>query len=246
MDLILLLISLGIFTETSFLLFKKFPRRSIKALKIYIDTSALMDGRILEIAKTGFISDELVILTSVLHELQLLADGKDATKRQLARKGLEIASDLERVENATVEIEDDLENIKGVKVDNQLLKVAKLNHDKILTLDYNLIKLAAAEKIATLNINDLALAARRAFTPGEIISAKIAEKGTGRGQGVAYLPDSTMVVVERAASEVGQTLDIELTKVRETSSGRMIFAKIKSDNPQKDQTSKVKKPKHNR
>ena len=118
------------------------------------------------------------------------------------------------------------EKAKHKKVDEELLRVAKENHGAVLTLDYNLIKVAEAEKIPTLNINDLALAVRSEFLPGEKIKLKILEKGSNRGQGLGYLDDGTMVVVDRAANKIGKELTVEFVKFHETSSGKMIFAKI--------------------
>ena len=153
-----------------------------------------------------------------------MADGKDAEKRNRARAGLEIASELERVVNVNTEILD--EEVKYKKVDEELLRLAKKNKGVILTLDYNLIKVATAEKITTLNINDLALAVRSEFLPGEKIKLKILDKGSGRGQGVGHLPDGTMVVVDKAANKVGEELIVEFVRLHETSAGKMIFAKI--------------------
>lgn len=224
MELFTLLVSLAIFAETNFLIFRKHGGGRSGQRKIYVDTSALIDGRILNIARTGFIDGDLIILKSVLLELQLLADGKDAEKRNRARAGLEVASELERVINVNAEILD--EEVKYKKVDEELLRLAKENKGAILTLDYNLIKVAEAEKITTLNVNDLALAVRSEFLPGEKMRLKIIEKGSGRGQGVGHLPDGTMVVVDKAANKVGKELLVEFVKFHETSAGKMLFARI--------------------
>ena len=192
--------------------------------RIYIDTSALIDGRILNVARTGFIEGDLVILKSVLKELQLLADGKDSEKRSRARTGLENVSELERVIEVNTEIVDDDENGKGV--DDKLLEIAKKNRGAILTLDYNLIKVAQAEKIQALNINDLAIAVRTEFLPGQRMKLRIAEKGANRGQGIGHLPNGTMVVVDKASNKVGKEVTVEFVRFHETSSGKMIFAKI--------------------
>lgn len=224
MELFILIITLLILTETSYLIVaKRRPLRNGKR-KIYVDTSTLIDGRILNIARTGFIEGDLIILKSVLLELQLLADGKDSEKRGRARAGLEVAAELERVINVNTEIVDD--ELSGKKVDEILLKIAKENKGTILTLDYNLIKVAEAEKIETLNINDLALAVRSEFLPGEKIQLKILEKGSNRGQGVGHLPDGTMVVVEHAANKIGKSVTVEFVKFHETSAGKMIFARL--------------------
>ena len=225
MELFILIIGFIILAETTILILKNHPPIiNNSKRKIYVDTSALMDGRILNIAKTGFISDNLIITKSVLRELQLLADGKDSQKRARARAGLDIVNELERIVHFNVEILDDGEN--RIKVDEQLLKLAKENHDAILTLDFNLIKVATAENIETLNVNDLALAIRNEFLPGEKIELQILEKGSGKGQGIAHLPDGTMVVIDNAASKIGETVVAEFVKFYETSAGKMIFARI--------------------
>lgn len=225
MELFILILTLAIFAETSFLTASKYKPIKGGRRKIYVDTSALIDGRILNIARTGFMDGDLIILKSVLLELQLLADGKDTEKRNRARAGLEVAAELERVVEVNTEILDNgTEGRK--KVDEELLRLAKENKGAILTLDYNLIKVATAEKIPTLNINDLALAVRSEFLPGEKIKLKILEKGSGRGQGVGHLSDGTMVVVDKAANKVGRELTVEFVKFHETSAGKMIFARI--------------------
>lgn len=225
MELFILIVSLLILTETSFLTVKRLkPLRSTGRRKIYIDTSALIDGRVLNVARSGFLDGDIIVLKSVLRELQLLADGKDSEKRLRARAGIEAVSELERVVNVNTEIFDDGEGRK--KVDEELLKFARENRGAILTIDYNLIKVAEAEKIETLNVNELALAVRTEFLPGERMEIKITEKGSNKGQGVGHLANGTMVVVDRAANKVGRTLNIEFERFHETSSGRIIFAKI--------------------
>lgn len=224
MELFILLVVLTILVETTILIFRKYKWAPGNKRKVYVDTSALIDGRILNVAKSGFLDGDLIILKSVLLELQLLADGKDSDKRNRARAGLTVAAELERVINVNTEIISDESGIK--KVDEALLKYAKKNKGTILTLDYNLIKVAEAEKIDTLNINDLALATRSEFLPGEKIKIKILERGSGRGQGVGHLNDGTMVVVDGAANKVGREAMVEFVKFYETSAGKMIFAKL--------------------
>ncbi len=224
MDLMILIITLIILAETTYIVVKKYRPARNGARKIYVDTSVLIDGRILNIARTGFIDGDLVVLKSVLRELQLLADSKDNEKRIRARTGLDNVSELERVIEVNTEIVDDGEGKK--QVDDELLKFAKKDKGAILTLDYNLIKVAEAERINVLNINDLALAVRTEFLPGEKIKLKITEKGSNRGQGVGHLSDGTMVVVENAANKVGKMATVEFVRFHETSAGKMIFAKI--------------------
>ena len=224
MDVLILITVLIILAETTFLTVKKhLPTRS-GYRKIYVDTSALIDGRILNVARTGFIDGDLIILKSVLRELQLLADGKDNEKRSRARIGLENVSELERIVEVNTEILDDGENPNGV--DNRLLEYAKKNRGAILTLDYNLIKVAEAERTETLNINDLAIAVRTDYVPGQRIKIRIAEKGANRGQGIGHLPNGTMVVVDKASNKIGKEVTVEFVRFHETSSGKMIFAKV--------------------
>ena len=206
------------------MLFKNRLKIAATKRKIYIDSCVLIDGRILNIARTGFLDGDLIILKSVLLELQLISDSKDAEKRMRGRHGLNNVSELERIINVNTEIFDD--GTEKKRVDEQLLKYAKENKGAILTLDYNLIKVAEAEKIETLNINDLALAVRSEFLPGEKMEIKIIEKGSNRGQGIRYLPDGTMVVVDRASNKINKVLTVELVKFHETSAGKMVFAKI--------------------
>lgn len=224
MELLILIVVLAVLAETTALMMRKYKPTLGGKRKIYVDTSALIDGRILNIARSGFIDGDLVVLKSVLLELQLLADGKDAEKRNRARAGLETVAELERVINVNTEI---VENTTGIKkVDEALLKIAKDTRGAILTLDYNLIKVAEAEKIETLNINELALAVRSEFLPGEKIKLKILEKGSNRGQGVGHLSDGTMVIVDNAASRIGHEVTVEFVKFYETPAGKMIFAKL--------------------
>lgn len=225
MEPILLIISLLILLETSILVFRKFrPVLSSSRRKIYVDTSVFIDGRILEIAKSGFVDGDLIILKTVLLELQLLADSKEPEKRNLGRAGLDVVSELERVIEVNTEVIDNTGGLK--KVDEELLRIAKAEKGYIMTIDYNLIKVAKAEKIKTLNINDLALAVRTEFTPGERFKVKILEKGSGRGQGVGHLPNGIMVVVENASKKIGQEVMVSFTKFHETPAGRIIFAKL--------------------
>lgn len=226
MELFILIVTLAILAETTFLLSRNSKKLKTGSgrRKVYVDTSVLIDGRILNIAKTGFISDEMLILKSVLKELQLLADGKDSEKRSRARAGLETVNELERIVYFNTEIVDDGEGNK--KVDEELLKYAKENHGMILTLDYNLIKRAAAERIETLNINDLSISLRSEFIPGEKFIIKITEKGSGKGQGVGHLKDGTMVVIDNASKKINEVVEAEFLRFHETSAGKIAFAKL--------------------
>lgn len=224
MELFILIISLAILAETTVLLAKsrKKPLLASQKHPIYVDTSALMDTRLLAVAATGFISGEVIVPRSVTHELQLLADGKDSEKRARARAGLDAVRELERVVYFDFSILSD--ELDHTPVDNRLLELAKANHGAILTNDYNLQKVAATEHIDVLNLNELALALRSKYTPGERLNVKIVALGSNPHQGVAYLRDGTMVVVDNASTKVGQEIEIEFTRFNQTASGTMMFA----------------------
>lgn len=224
MELFILIIVLVILAETTVLVFQKSLPKKHGKRKIYVDTSVLIDGRIISIAKSGFLDGDLIVLKSVLRELQLLADGKDSERRMRARKGLDSVAELERVVEVNTEIYDDGEGRK--KVDEELLKFARKNNGAVLTLDFNLIKVAEAENVKTLNINELSLAVRTEFLPGEKVMIRILNQGTVKGQGVGYLPDGTMVIVDKAAGLIGQEVRVVLVKFLENAAGKMIFAKI--------------------
>lgn len=227
MDYLILAICTIILIETTVLLLKEHTPARTGKRKIFVDTSALIDGRIVNVVRTGFLDGDLIILKSVLRELQLLADGKDAEKRSRARMGLDNVAELERVVEINTEVLDDGEGM--IKVDDALLKYAKKYSGMVFTLDYNLIKVAEAEKIETLNLNDLALATKTDFKAGERIRVKIIEKGSGRGQGVGHLENGAMVVVNHAARKVGKEVMVELERLHETSAGRIIFARLARD-----------------
>ena len=224
MDYLILIICAVILIETTFLLLKKHTSIRSGRRKVFVDTSALIDGRIVNVARTGFLDGDLIILRSVLRELQLLADGKDSEKRARARAGLDNVAELERVIEVDTEIMDDGEGM--IKVDDALLKYAREYGGMIFTLDYNLIKVAEAEKIGTLNLNDLALATKTDFRAGERAKIRITEKGSGQGQGVGHLENGAMVVVEHAARKVGKEVVVEFERLHETSAGRIIFARL--------------------
>ena len=218
--------NLLVLAETTVLLMKNKAKGLIGGSgkrKIYVDTSALIDGRILSIAQTGFISDDLIIPRSVIRELQLLADGKDSEKRARARYGMDVVNELERVVYCNVEIlQDDLDR---TAVDERLLQLAKENGGMILTTDFNLGKVAATENVEVLNVNDLALVLRSEYLPGEKARLKITGEGSGPGQGVGHLGDGTMVVVDNAASRIGEEMEVTFVRFLQTSAGRMLFAR---------------------
>lgn len=237
MDLFFIIILTAIFAETSFLSCRQFSRNTLRGgriarRRVFVDTSALMDGRILAVAKAGFLGDELLIPRSVIRELQLLADGSDAEKRARARYGLDVVNELERIDHATVRVFAD-EAGNRIKVDERLLELAKENQGIILTNDFNLSKVAATEHIYAININELAQGLRSEYLPGDHLSVRVIGAGSNPKQGIAYLPDGTMVVVDDGEKYVGKSYPVEIEFVRyfQTNAGKMMFAKIIENKP---------------
>lgn len=224
--MIMMALLLIILFEVSYLLYKveRTSTRS-KNTAIYVDTSVLIDGRILSIAETGFITSELVIPRSVIGELQLLADGSDHEKRARARKGLDVAKKLRELDAVEVRLlQDGSQAREGV--DDRLISLAKKHGGSICTIDYNLNKVAQVEGISVLNVNELAKNLRMSYLPGETYRLELTQKGHDNHQAVGYLPDGTMVVVESAAAHIGTTQEIEFIRALQTDAGRMMFAKI--------------------
>ena len=189
----------------------------------FVDTSTLIDGRIMDAARAGFVPGRLVVPRSVLAELQLLADGSDSDKRARARHGLDVVRSLKDLDEVEVTIFDDGKFKDGV--DNQLLHLARSYQGSICTIDYNLNKVAKAESLPVLNINELAKNLRMNFLPGERASIMVAQKGNDVHQGVGYMADGTMVVVEQAKQDIGKTVSIEFIRSIQTDAGRMLFAR---------------------
>ncbi len=189
-----------------------------------MDTSVLMDGRILSIASTGFIGGTIVVPRSVVGELQFLADNADAEKRSRARQGLDAITELQNMPGLTVELlQDGSKANEGV--DERLLTLAKRYHAVICTIDYNLNKVAVVEGITVLNVNELAQSIRMAHLPGEKMMIDLVQKGQDSHQAVGYLGDGTMVVVEQSSSLIGQAVQIEVVRSLQTAAGKMMFAK---------------------
>jgi uncharacterized protein YacL len=195
-------------------------------LHIIVDTSVIIDGRIADIVETGFIEGILVIPRFVLKELQLIADSSDPLKRTRGRRGLDILNRIQKDPHINVNIhETDFPEIP--EVDSKLVKLAKLLNGKVFTNDYNLNKVAEFQQVKVLNINDLANALKPVILPGETMVIRIVREGKELGQGVAYLDDGTMVVVNSGKDRIGQKLEVAVTSVLQTSAGRMIFAEIR-------------------
>ena len=194
-----------------------------KSYKI-LDTSVIIDGRIADIAETGFLDGIMVIPQFVLRELQLVADSADSLKRNRGRRGLDILQRLQKTASLQIQIvEDDFPTVR--EVDMKLIELAKLYEGKIITNDFNLNKVAQLQGVAVLNINELANSLKPIVLPGEIMRVFILKEGKEYNQGVAYLDDGTMVVVDNARKMIGKTIDISVTSVLQTTAGKMIFGK---------------------
>lgn len=191
---------------------------------LILDTSVIIDGRILDISKTGFISGLMLVPKFVLIELQQVSDSSDDLKRARGRRGFEVVEELKKNKLLKLEIWD--KDQTGKTVDEKLINLAKGLHGKILTTDFNLNKLATISNISVLNINDLANAVKTIAIPGQTIEIKIVHIGKDSRQGVGYLSDGTMVVVEDGAQNLGKTIKVEITRFLQGSAGRMFFAKI--------------------
>jgi uncharacterized protein YacL len=225
-DIIQTLLLLGIIGLLFYRRPQKAPTLSSKGGKsLILDSCALIDGRIMELVNAGFIHNELVVPKFVLQELQLLADGRDSQKRERARFGLDVAGRLQENKNCTVRI--DRHEFPEIKTtDEKLIQLAKKLSAYLYTTDYNLNKVATVESVKVLNINELALSMRPVILPGERKKVKIVQKGSSKDQGVGYLEDGTMVVVENANRLIGKTVAVEIARYHQTESGRMIFANV--------------------
>jgi uncharacterized protein YacL len=194
---------------------------------ILLDTSVIIDGRITDISKTGFFRATLLVPNFVLQELQHVADSADAIRRNRGRRGLEVLSILQEDVPIPVRITDmDVSEVRDV--DSKLVALARHLQCPIMTNDYNLNRVAELQGVTVLNINDLANAVKVAYLPGEDLSLKIIQEGREFGQGVGYLEDGTMVVVEEGSTLIDQHVDLIVTKTLQTSAGRMIFARLNS------------------
>lgn len=192
-----------------------------------LDTSVIIDGRIADIVKTGFIEGPLIIPVFVLEELQHIADSSDGLKRNRGRRGLDILNIIQNELDTEIIIhEKKFEETN--EVDSKLLKLTQFMNGKIITNDYNLNKVAEVQRIEVLNINELANAVKPIVLPGEEMAVQVVKDGKESGQGLAYLDDGTMIVVESGKKFIGETIDVIVTSVLQTSAGRMIFAKPKS------------------
>lgn len=223
-QLVIVGVLLIILAEVTYLVAKLPRQTNSKKRMIFVDTSVLIDGRIVPIAASGFIGDTLAIPRSVVGELQFLADNADAEKRARARHGLDVVRELQALDGVEVQLfQDGSKAEEGV--DERLLNLAKKHGGAICTIDYNLNKVAVVEGITVCNVNELAKNLRMAYLPGEKLRLELVQKGQDSHQAVGYLPDGTMVVVEQASSQIGQTVEVEFIRSLQTAAGKMMFAK---------------------
>lgn len=209
----------------------KFTRQDQRDEVVLLDTSVIIDGRIADICSTRFIEGRIVIPRFVLKELQQIADSSDALKRNRGRRGLDILNKIQKSTSIDVKIEEE-DFVDIADVDAKLVKLAKVLDAKIITNDYNLNKIAQLQDVTVLNINELANALKPVVLPGEILEVRIIKEGKEFNQGVAYLEDGTMVVVDNTRHLIGQTVRSLVTSVLQTSAGRMIFAKLENSDYQ--------------
>jgi uncharacterized protein YacL len=206
--------------------------------KLILDSCALIDGRIVEIVNTRFIGDELVIPQFILNELQLLADGNDSHKRERARFGLDIAHQLQDSAPNVVTI-DRTVFTQQIATDDKLVLLAKKLKAQLYTTDYNLGKVAAVEGIHVLNVNELSQGLRPIALPGETLNIKIVQKGSNRDQGVGYLDDGTMIVVDGAARHIGKIMPVTVMRMHQTVAGKMVFGQIREQKEVKPAPAKL-------
>ena len=191
---------------------------------ILLDTSVIIDGRISDICKTHFLPGKLIVPRFVLKELQLIADSSDPLKRNRGRRGLDVLNKIKANPNVQVKI-NEMDFPEFTTVDAKLVKMGQVMNAKVFTNDFNLNKVAELQGVKVLNINELANALKPIVMPGEMMQVKILKEGKEHDQGVAYLDDGTMVVVDNGRRRIGQTLNVSITSVLQTQAGRMIFAK---------------------
>ncbi len=220
-------------------MFKKNNGGTAKVVEppVIMDTSAIIDGRVLSVARTGFIPNRLIVAQFVIAELQQLADGSNSFKRERARFGMDVIKELQELKNVRVIINrDKFPNIE--EVDDKLVALAKQEKGFLFTTDYNLGKVAEIEGLKVLNVNELAQSLRPVILPGEVLELKVIQKGSERGQGIAYLDDGTMVVVKNGARLVGKKVKVEFSRTLQTVAGKMMFATL-VDSPKRTSAPKT-------
>jgi uncharacterized protein YacL len=206
----------------------QFSKETKGARPIVLDTSVIVDGRIADVAKTGFFESELVVPRFVLQELQTIADSSDKLKRTRGRRGLDMLNKLQANELVDIRMLDVVpeRSARNAGVDEMLVDLALQLNGRVVTNDYNLNKIAQLRGVTVLNVNDLANALKPVVLPGESLTVKVIKPGEGVGQGVGYLDDGTMVVAEGGRERLGQTVELTVTSVLQTSAGRMVFGRL--------------------
>ena len=202
---------------------------------IVLDTSVIIDGRVADVAETGFLDRTLLVPRFVLGELQQIADSADALRRKRGRRGLDVLNRLQRSDVVMVEITD-RDPLSGAEVDRKLLQLAEELDCPIMTNDYNLNRVAEIEGLRVLNLNELANSVKTLLLPGERLNVEIIQEGKESGQGVAYLDDGTMVVVEEGRQHIGDVVPVTVTRVLQTVAGRMIFSVCDTDPDEPDES----------
>lgn len=200
-----------------------------RGLDKILDTSAIIDGRIADVCETGFVDGRLVVPRFVLAELGRVADTPDGVRRSRGRRGFEVLQRLQRLPKVSVEIDE--RAVAGTEVDQQLIELARARGGKLVTTDYNLNRLAELHGVPVLNVNELANALKPVVVPGEAMTVQVLREGKEPGQGVGYLDDGTMVVIEQGRRSIGQPLEVVVTSVLQTPAGRMIFARSREEAP---------------
>lgn len=214
-------------TETikSINLFKAINIGSHHILDVVVDTSVLIDARVVDIAKTGFMPFRVIVPRFILNELQNIADSTDSDRRAKGRRGLDSVEALRKEKDIKIDImSEDFEKIE--EVDRKLVALAKKHHAGLLTTDYNLNKLSKAEGVKVLNINELAQGLRPIILPGQEVEVKVVHTGKEKSQGVGYMPDGTMIVVEKGERLLEKTVNVKITRALQTAAGKMFFGKV--------------------
>jgi len=208
--------------------------RALGLSKKILDTSVIIDGRIQDVCRAGFLEGTLILPRFVLQELQHIADSSDPLKRNKGRRGMDVLNELKKFDSVTVQIvENEYKQIRAV--DEKLVALAKDIGAKIVTNDYNLNKIAEIQGVKVLNVNDLSNSIKPIFLPGERINIKIMKEGKEKDQGIAYLTDGTMIVVDNSRKMMGKRIDVTVTNVLQTDAGRMIFARFENRNEGKSE-----------
>lgn len=212
------------------------PRRRVqkkKTLKIienamFLDTSAIIDGRIFDVINLGLFSNTFVVPQSILRELKHIADSQDMVRRERGRRGLEYLEKMKKAKIAKLvilEASEEVNSKKALEVDEQLIKLAKAQKGRVLTCDYNLEKKAAIEGVSVINMNALANTLKVTAVPGEALHISVQHTGKDTTQGVGYLDDGTMIVIEEGSNAIGQAIDVVVSRIIQTATGRILFAK---------------------